>query len=73
MAGDPHAAPQGAQRLHEAGALRDYEEQGWARDRANPHARERAFDLACRDPPAGDAIAEIQDVGNTCPECPSED
>jgi hypothetical protein len=41
----------------------------------------RENDLAGRDPPAGisadDAMAEIQDVldsiGDTCPECPSED
>ncbi len=50
------------------------------RDRADPHARERAFDIARRDPPDGvsaeKAVAEVQDfidtIGDTCPECPSE-
>jgi hypothetical protein len=44
-------------------------------DRADPHARERAFDIARGDPPAGvspdAAAAEIRDVlnsiGDTCP------
>jgi len=50
-------------------------------DRADPHARERAFDIARRDPPPGVspqaaavAIAEVlESVGDTCPECPPED
>jgi len=49
-------------------------------DRADPHARERAFDIARQDPPKGlavaKAIAEIEDVlnsvGDTCPECPPD-
>jgi hypothetical protein len=53
----------------------------WARDRADPHARERAVDLARRDPPAGisadDAVAELRDalgsIGDTCPECPPDE
>ena len=65
--------------LHEAGAIHECEEHGWAKDRADPHAREHAFDLARQDPPAGlsaaDAVAEVRDVldsiGDTCPECPS--
>jgi hypothetical protein len=32
--------------LNEAGAIRECEEHGWALDRAVPHARERAIDLA---------------------------
>jgi hypothetical protein len=51
------------------------------RDRADPHARERAFDIARHDPPPGVSpqaaavvIAEALDsIGDTCPECPSED
>lgn len=64
--------------LQEAGAIRECEEHGWMQDRADPHARERAFDIARRDPPPGisleEAIAEVRDVldsvGDTCPECP---
>ena len=50
------------------------------RDRADPHAHERAFDVARKDPPppsfsaqaAAVAIAaEVLDaIGDTCPECP---
>lgn len=64
--------------LQEAGAIHECEEHGWAKDRADPHARERAFEIACRDPPPGvspeQAAAEVRDVldsiGDTCPECP---
>ena len=63
--------------LLEAGAIRECEEHGWMQDRADPHARERAIDVARRDPPpdisAEAAVAEIQEVltsiGDTCPEC----
>jgi hypothetical protein len=66
--------------LQEAGVIRECEEHGWMQDRADPHARERAFDIARRDPPAGfstdAAAAEVRDVldsiGDTCPECPSD-
>jgi hypothetical protein len=66
--------------LKEAGAIDECEEHGWMQDRADPHARERAFDVARRDPPAGVssqaaevAIAEVLDsMGDTCPECPAE-
>ena len=67
--------------LIDAGAVRECGEHGWMQDRGDPHARERAFDVARQDPPAGispevaaDAIAEILDsIGDTCPECPPED
>jgi hypothetical protein len=67
--------------LQEAGAIFEREEDGWMQDRADPHARERAFDIARRDPPSGvspdAAVAEVRDVlhsiGDTCPECPPED
>jgi hypothetical protein len=66
--------------LQEAGAIRECEEHGWMKDRADPHARERAIDIARRDPPPGfsrEAAAEIREVldsiGDTCPECPPED
>jgi hypothetical protein len=63
--------------LQEAGAIRECEEHGWMQERADPHARERAFDIARRDPPAGvspnEAAAGVRDVlesiGDTCPEC----
>jgi hypothetical protein len=32
--------------LQEAGAVRECEEHGWMQDRADPHARQRAFDIA---------------------------
>lgn len=32
--------------LQEAGAIRKCEEHGWMQDLADPHARERAFDIA---------------------------
>ncbi|UQR63002.1 hypothetical protein LRP30_40765 [Bradyrhizobium sp. C-145] len=63
--------------LQEAGALHEFEEHGWAKDRADPHARERAVELARQDPPTGvspaDAVAKVREVldsiGDTCPEC----
>ena len=66
--------------LQEAGAIRECETHGWMQDRADPHARERAFDIARQDAPDGlsqaEAVAEIEDVlasiGDTCPECPSD-
>jgi hypothetical protein len=66
--------------LNEAGAIRECETHGWMQDRADPHARDRAFHTARREPPAGaspdEAVAEMRDVldsiGDTCPECPPE-
>ena len=66
--------------LKEAGAIRECEEHGWMRDRADPHARARALDIAGQDPPAGvstqtsaAAITEVlESIGDTCPDCPSE-
>ncbi|MBP0112806.1 hypothetical protein [Bradyrhizobium vignae] len=67
--------------LQEAGAIRECGEHGWMQDRADPHARERAFDIARQDSPIGfspeEAVAEVRDVldsiGDSCPECPSDD
>ena len=64
--------------LQEAGASRECEEHGWMQASADPHARERAVDIARRHPPAGvpseQAVAEIHDVldsiGDACLECP---
>jgi acetyl-CoA acetyltransferase len=66
--------------LQNAGAIRECGEHGWMQDRADPHARERAFDIARVDPPVGvspdAAAAEVRDVlnsiGDTCPECPPD-
>jgi hypothetical protein len=66
--------------LQEAAAIRECEQHGWMQDRADPHARERALDIARRNPPAGvspdEAGAEVREVldaiGDTCPECPPE-
>ena len=66
--------------LQEAGAIRECETHGWMQDRADPHARERALDIAHQDAPDGlsqaEAVAEIEDVlasiGDTCPECPPD-
>jgi hypothetical protein len=66
--------------LLDAGAIRECEEHGWMRDRADPHARERALAEARREPPAGvsadEALAAVlgvfDSIGDTCPECPPE-
>ncbi len=63
--------------LQEAGAIQECEEHGWAKDRTDPHARERAIELARQAPPHGysarEAVAEVSDIldsiGDTCPEC----
>jgi hypothetical protein len=63
--------------LQEAGAIRECEPHGWMQDRADPHARAHAFDIARRDPPpevscqaAVGAIAEVlEGIGDTCSEC----
>ena len=63
--------------LQEAGAIHECEEHGWARDGTDPHARDRALEIARQEPPSGispgEAEAEIRDVldslGDTCPEC----
>ncbi len=39
--------------LKEAGVIRECEEHGWMQDPADPHARERALDIARQDPPVG--------------------
>jgi hypothetical protein len=64
--------------LQEAGAILECEEHGWMQDRADPHARERAFAAARQDPPLGvspeaaaTAVKDVLDsIGDTCPECP---
>jgi hypothetical protein len=66
--------------LLEAGAVHECEEHGWMIDRADPHAHDRAFDIARRDAPSGISpkaaavvIAEVlESIGDTCPECPPD-
>jgi hypothetical protein len=66
--------------LQEAGAILECEEHGWMQDRADPHARDRALDIARQEPPQGVspqaaavAVAELLDsIGDTCPECPPD-
>ena len=52
--------------LQEAGAIRECEEHAWATDRADPHARDRAFEIAEQDPPSGtspaEAVSEVRQV-----------
>ena len=63
--------------LKEAGAIKECEEHGWMQDRADPHASQRAFDIAREERPPGVspqaaavAIAEVLDsIGDSCPEC----
>lgn len=65
--------------LNEAGAIRECEEHGWMLDRADPYARDHAFDIARRNPPPGVSAAEaavavaevLESVGDTCLECDS--
>jgi hypothetical protein len=61
--------------LQEAGAIRECEHHGWMQDRADPHARERALDIACQDPPPGvspeKALVEVWDVLDSRSETPA--
>lgn len=66
--------------LQDAGAIRECEDHGWMRDRADPHARDHAIAIARQDPAPGlspdAAAAEVHQVldaiGDVCPECPLE-
>ena len=63
--------------LHDSGAISECEYHGWMQERADPHARDRAVEMARQDPPPGlspdAAAAQVQEVlesiGDTCPEC----
>jgi hypothetical protein len=63
--------------LLETGAIRRCDQHGWAKDRADPHAREDALYMAREEPLAGlsseEAVAAVRvvldSVGDTCPEC----
>jgi hypothetical protein len=58
--------------LQDAGAIRECEEHGWMQDRADPHARERAFDIARQYSPARGLGDVLDSIGDTCPECAQE-
>jgi hypothetical protein len=63
--------------LHEAGAIHECDQHGWAKDRTDPHARAEALRIARDEPLAGlspdEAAAAVKEVlesvGDTCPEC----
>ena len=63
--------------LQEAGAIRECEEHGWMQDRTDPHARQRALEIASKHPPsdlsaqaAVEVVTEVlSSIGDTCPEC----
>ena len=63
--------------LLEAGAIHECDAHGWAKDRADPHAREMAESIAREHPLSGlspeECVAAVQGVletvGDTCPEC----
>lgn len=63
--------------LQEAGAIHECDQHGWAKDRADPHARAEALQIARDEPLAGlspdeaaIAVKEVlESVGDTCPEC----
>jgi hypothetical protein len=67
--------------LLEAGTILECEEHRWAKDHADPHARERALLVARQDPPPGvspeEAVAAVRGlldtIGDTCPECPPDE
>jgi hypothetical protein len=64
--------------LRDSGAISECEYHGWVQDRADPHARDRAVEMARQDPPPGHspdtAAAQVREVlesiGDTRPECP---
>ena len=66
--------------LLEAHAIKECGDHGWIQDRADPHAREHALDIALNEPPLGVApkaaavaVSEVLDtIGDTCPECPPD-
>ena len=65
--------------LQDAGAIRECEDHGWMRDRADPHARDRAFAIAGEEPPPGVLSRrpasrgrggpDGNSGGDACPEC----
>jgi hypothetical protein len=66
--------------LRDSGAITECEYHGWIQDRADPHARDRAIEMARQNPPLGfspDAAAAqvrevLESIGDICPECPED-
>jgi hypothetical protein len=66
--------------LRDSGAISECEYHGWMQDRSDPHARDRAIEMARHDPPPGlspDAAASqvrevLESIGDSCPECPED-
>jgi hypothetical protein len=66
--------------LSDAHAIRECEAHGWAKDRADPHAREHAILIARENPPPGvsanqaahEVLEVLDSIGDTCPECSPE-
>ena len=52
--------------LRNSGAITECEWHGWMQDRADPHARDRALEMARQDPPPGlsshTAVAQVREV-----------
>jgi hypothetical protein len=65
----------------EAGAIRECEAHGWMKDRTDPHAWQRALEIAREEAPPdfskNQAVAAVKHVlnsiGDTCPECSPDD
>lgn len=63
--------------LLEAGAIKSCDEHGYMQCRADPHARERAYDTARHAPYPGCSVAEaltalhdvLGSIGDACPDC----
>jgi len=63
--------------LLSAGAIRECDDHGYMKDRADPHARDEAFRKAGEEAFAGlspdQAVAFVRDllnsIGDTCPDC----
>jgi hypothetical protein len=66
--------------LLDAGAIRECEEHGWMKDGTDPHARQRAIEIAREEPPPGlseeEAVVAVKNIlnsiGDTCPDCPPD-
>jgi hypothetical protein len=66
--------------LRDSGAISECEYHGWMQDRTDPHARDRAVEMARQHPPprlsseaaAAQLLEVLESIGDTCPECPGD-